>query len=56
MKKTIVISESAREKVSGKELMNLTNLVKSKKDKVGSSGVLKDNEFYKVIRKGFILF
>lgn len=56
MSKSIIISESVKDKVKGKELFNLTNMVKSKKGKVGQSGQLKHNVFYKIIRQGFILF
>lgn len=56
MSKSIIISESAKGKVKGKELFNLTNMVKSKSGKVGQSGELKHNVFYKIIKSGFILF
>lgn len=56
MQKQIIISESAKEKVSGRTLIGLTNKVKSKSGNIGQSGLLSDNVFYRIIKSGFILF
>lgn len=56
MSKSIVISEGALQKSNTKELLKLSNAVKSKRGKVGETGLLKNNVFYKILRNGFLLF
>jgi len=56
MNKVITIEESAMNKTSSKDLMSLTNKVKTKSGKVGTSGILRGNIFYRILKNGFIIF
>ncbi len=56
MIKRITIAEGAKSKTTSKELIGLTNTVKSKTGAVGSEGVLKGNIFYRILKGGFMIF
>lgn len=54
--KTIVISESAQSKISTKDVTRVTNQVKSKTGKVGSTGKLSHSLMYRITKAGFFIF
>lgn len=56
MTKRITIADGAIGKASTREMLRLTDEVKSKTGEVGSEGILKGNIFYRIVRGGFIIF
>lgn len=54
--KAIEFKVSALDKITTKDVTPLTNEVKTKTGKVGTVGILRDNVFFKIVRKGFIIF
>ena len=56
MTKTITIEDTTRQKASSKEMIQLTSKVKSKTGKIGTTGILKDNILFKIVKGGFIIF
>ena len=56
MTKTIRFKETARDKASNKEMFDLAEKVKTKKHKIGSTGELALDIFYKAVKGGFIIF
>ena len=52
----IEFKESALDKIKTRDVIRLTNKVKKETGAVGTVGVLSGNVFFKIIRKGFIIF
>lgn len=56
MIKSIVFTDSATSKMKPRDITRIANKVKSKTGKIGDTGVLHGNLFYKILRNGFMIF
>lgn len=56
MSRKITFEESVFGKVDNKELTKLADKVKREKGEVGKVGMLTDNVFFRIVRRGFIIF
>ena len=56
MSKKITFEESVFSKVDSKDITRLADKVKRKKGEVGKVGMLTDNVFFRIVRRGFIIF
>ena len=54
--KRIEFKESVLDKINTRDVTMLTNRVKKEKGDVGTVGTLRHNIFFKIVKRGFIIF